>query len=394
MGVLKKLTSEYFGVSVRKDEGMVFDIGGKKYIMLFEDYRFIRNLIPMDDDGSLFIRKEFSFLDEPGYVCCAHMGGDKHYNNAYDYYIISESVLKNARNHTIDDDVVMLLNSDHGDHDENFQMFDILEGVGGMDLDDGIRVTHSVRYVEVIAGSKSCRIYTDKDYARADAIEECEDGFLQDFTDSMPQSEFERLRGFSDDWIDTDRIKDWLREDYSDDYYKEESDDEYGCLLYGKLVSYGVIQNNSEYFDVDLDEPTFDPDDYRDELVERVADEDGVSHDEAVSIVNEYDDEEFIRSLIEYDIVKKTDEYFELDHESPLFYADDKIDEMLDKFGDDDLVGQLEELYDDIPSDFYDLKKLAETCVDVDGVGHYLSAYDSEEHMVSVDGVDYFVYIS
>jgi hypothetical protein len=393
MGVLKKLTSEYFGVSVRKDEGMVFDIGGKKYIMLFEDYRFIRNLIPMDDDGNLFIRKEFSFLDEPGYVCCAHMGGDKYYNHAYDYYIISESVLENAINHTIDDGVVMLLNGDHGDHDENFQMFDILEGVGGMDLDDGIRVTHSVRYVEVIAGSKSCRIYTDEDYARADAIEECEDVFLCDFTDSMPQSEFERQRGFSDDWIDTDRIRDWLREDFSG-YYREESDDEYGCRLYGELVSYGVIQNNSEYFDVDLDEPTFDPDDYRDELVERVADEDGVSHDEAVSIVDEYDDEEFIRSLIEYGIVKKTDEYFELDHESPLFDVDDKTDEMLDKFDDDDLVGRLEELYDDIPSDFYDLKKLAETAVDVDGVGHFLSSYDGEEHMVNVDGVDYFVYIS
>lgn len=70
MGVLANITSEYFGVSVREDEGRSFNIDGKEYIIKFEDFIFIKNLIPIDGDN-YFIKKEFDFFDEPIYMCCA-----------------------------------------------------------------------------------------------------------------------------------------------------------------------------------------------------------------------------------------------------------------------------------------------------------------------------------
>ena len=49
MGVLSRITQEYFGTSIRDEDGRIFKIGGEKYIIKYEDYKFIKNIVPIGD---------------------------------------------------------------------------------------------------------------------------------------------------------------------------------------------------------------------------------------------------------------------------------------------------------------------------------------------------------
>ena len=52
------------------------------------------------------------------------------------------------------------------------------------------------------------------------------------------------------------------------------------------------------------------------------------------------------------------------------------------------------ELVTNLPDDYYDLEKLAEIMVEVDGVEIRLASQDHEEHIARIDGKTYYVYIS
>ena len=69
MGVLLKLTEEYFGTTIRAEEGKVFEIGGEKYIIKYEDYKFIKNIVPIGDNGEYFMEMKSDIFEEPTYLC-------------------------------------------------------------------------------------------------------------------------------------------------------------------------------------------------------------------------------------------------------------------------------------------------------------------------------------
>ena len=60
----------------------------------------------------------------------------------------------------------------------------------------------------------------------------------------------------------------------------------------------------------------------------------------------------------------------------------------------DDVVDEYIFHFDNLPDDYYDLEKLAEIMVEVDGVEIRLASQDHEEHIARIDGKTYYVYIS
>ena len=69
MGVLLKLTEEYFGAYIRAEEGKMFEIGGKKYAIKYEDYKFIKDIVPIGDNGEYFMEIKSDIFEEPTYFC-------------------------------------------------------------------------------------------------------------------------------------------------------------------------------------------------------------------------------------------------------------------------------------------------------------------------------------
>ena len=68
MGVLLNLTKEYFKGAIRTESGISVEIDGKEYFIYFKDYDFVENLCPIDEDGNMYMKKEFDFFDEPVYI--------------------------------------------------------------------------------------------------------------------------------------------------------------------------------------------------------------------------------------------------------------------------------------------------------------------------------------
>ena len=120
------------------------------------------------------------------------------------------------------------------------------------------------------------------------------------------------------------------------------------------------------------------------------------SKEEATKAVEEYTTSEYIDALIDFDIVEENDENFELDYDSPKFNEDDMIEELVEKMlkDIDDVVDEYIFHFDNLPDDYYDLEKLAEIMVEVDGVEIRLASQDHEEHIARIDGKTYYVYIS
>ena len=158
----------------------------------------------------------------------------------------------------------------------------------------------------------------------------------------------------------------------------------------------GLIYDDDSYFYVDKENPKFDIDDYRDELISRVMKYEEWSKEEATKAVEEYTTSEYIDALIDFDIVEENDKNFELDYDSPKFNEDDMIEELVEKMlkDIDDVVDEYIFHFDNLPDDYYDLEKLAEIMVEVDGVEIRLASQDHEEHIARIDGKTYYVYIS
>ena len=118
------------------------------------------------------------------------------------------------------------------------------------------------------------------------------------------------------------------------------------------------------------------------------------------------DEDDKIKWLIEHDDeITETEDYFETDEDGeidldqPKFDTSDYQDEYVgyntDKLTDEELVQRWIEIYDtdnDTLKDYIDYHKLAELCVNADGVAHQLAGYDSNEIEIDKNGHTYYFY--
>lgn len=401
MGVLSKITQEYFGTSVRGEDGKIFEIGGRKYIIKYEDYKFIKNIVPIGDNGEYFMEMKSDIFEEQTYLCkieVKNISGD----TVYDYYYITKSVLDEVKKNTIEDGFVMWISSTYDVFSDDFLIVKILKEVKDefdeIDFTEEINISSYTNYYVVENNSLSIKIYYDRDNAVKDAKDCFYDYLYVEYKNNMSKNEVNTMRkSCGDDWLDIGGL-----EDFFEEYYKELYGDklyekgEHGSELNDELIYRNLIEDNDSYFYVDKENPKFDIDDYRDELISCVMKDEELSKEEATKAVEEYTTSEYIDALIDFDIVEEDDENFELDYESPKFNENDKIEELVKKMLEyiDDVVDEYIIHFGIIPNDYYNLEKLAEIIVELDGVAQQLASQDSEEHIARIDGKSYFVYIS
>ncbi len=401
MGVLSRITQEYFGTSVRDEDGRIFEIGGKKYIIKYEDYKFIKNIVPIGDNGEYFMEMKSDIFEEPIYLCKIEVKssiGDI----GYDYYYVTKSVLDEVEKNTIEDGLVMWITSTYDVFSDDFLIVKILKEVKDdfdeIDLTEDIEISNLTKYYDVGNNRLNIKIYPDRDNAVKDAKEGIYDFLYSEYKNNMTKDEVANLRKTcGDDWLDIGGLKDFFEEDYKELYGdKRYEKGEHGSELNDELMDRKLIYDDDSYFYVDKENPKFDIDDYRDELISCVMKDEELSKEEAIKAVEEYTTSEYIDALIDFEIVEENDENFELDYDSPKFDEEDKIEELVEKMlkGISDVVDEYVSNFGNLPDDYYDLEKLAEIMVEPDGVATQLASQDSEEHTAEIDGKTYFVYIS
>ena len=402
MGVLSRITQEYFGTSIRDEDGRIFKIGGKKYIIKYEDYKFIKNIVLIGDNGEYFMEMKSDIFEEPTYFCKIEYKGLIG-NTVYDYYRITKSALDNKfEKNIIDDGLIMWISSTYDVFSDDFLIVKILKEVKDefdeIDLTEEIEISNLTNYYDVETNRLSIKIYSDRDDAVKDAKDDIYYSLFSDYKKKMTKDEVAKLRKTcGDDWLDIDGLKDFFEEYYKENYdNKRYEQGEHGSILNDELIGMGLIYDDDSHFYVDKENPKFDIDDYRDELISRVMKYEEWSKEEATKAVEEYTTSEYIDALIDFDIVEENDENFELDYDSPKFNEDDMIEELVEKMlkDIDDVVDEYIFHFDNLPDDYYDLEKLAEIMVEVDGVEIRLASQDHEEHIARIDGKTYYVYIS
>lgn len=116
---------------------------------------------------------------------------------------------------------------------------------------------------------------------------------------------------------------------------------------------------------------------------------------------DEFDEEDAIEALLSREIIEDTEEYFdldedgEIDHSLPKFdyqdYKDKYVEKSLEDLGDyiDEYV--LRFGYDGI-EEYIDFDKVGERYVDINGPGHWLAGYDSEDREQRIDYETYYIY--
>lgn len=393
MGVLKNLTDEYFKNTLRKEDGVFVNINGERYSILFKDYDFVKDLYPMNDDGDLFVKKEFDFLEDPVYMCSAYKEGSEF----IEYYYISEPDLEDVENNNINENLNLLVRSEYDDMEETFKFLNVLYHStlyhDYVDFDYGITL-----YEEDHICRADCTpeiyIFDDENKANEYAAESVKEILEGEFTSSMSREQVDHYRSTCGDaWIDEDALKEWYEEDrgsYYDDIESEPGD--HGNRLFDEMIEAEVIEDTSEYFETT---PTFDVYDYQEDLINNIVEEKGCSVEEAEEMVDSFDEDEFLEQLIHFEIVDEDDEdYFELDYTKPKFDIEDKKEEMKnnDVEGVGDIIEEILFNFGELYASYYDLEKLAELIVEVDGRGPQIATYDSEEYTSTYDGVDYLLY--
>lgn len=405
MGVLLNLTKEYFRDDIRTEDGIIVNIEGEKYIIKYDTHPFARNICSFgdDDEGNdiMYIKKEFDFFDEPVYLFNSY--GDN--GSFVDYYFIKENDLKESENKIIGEELKHLISSDLSDDDETFKILyvlyktELMQNWIDFDDDDDIKLKEEYNHYTVkISDVREISIYSDKsalDEATKTTIEDFFDG---EFSKRMTREEVEQnISFYGDSWIDKSSLENWYKEDY-ESYINEIENEkgEHGNRLFDEMLDAEIIEETSEYFEVDLSEPTFEPDDYKDELIKNISEEDEISEEEAKNMVEDFDDDELIENMIKYDVVNKDEEYFELDFNNPKFDIYEKKEEFKEYKVDDidDVVDQYLFEFSELPSSYYDLGKMAELELEADGRGKWMSSYDNEEYTCEIDDTEYFCYIN
>lgn len=403
MGVLKNLTEEYFKNTMRKEEGVFVNINGERYSILFKDYDFVKDLYPMNDNGDLFVKKEFDFLGDPVYMCSAYKEGSEF----IEYYYISEPDLENVENNNINENLNLLVRSEYYDMEETFKFLNVLYHstlyYDYVDFDDGITLYEEDHICRADC-NREIYIFDDEDKANEYATESVKEILEGKFSSSMSKKQVERYRrGYGDSWIDEDALKEWYEEDRGSYYDEIESEPgEHGNRLFDEMIEAEVIEDTSEYFETT---PTFDVYDYQQDLINNIVEEKGCSVEEAEEMVDSFDEDDFLQQLIYFEIVDEDDEdYFELDYSKPKFNIEDKKEEMknndvegvgdiIDVEGVGDIIYEILLNFGELYASYYDLEKLAELIVEEDGRGPQIATYDGEEYTSTYDDVDYLLYI-
>ena len=407
MGILLKLTEEYFGTTIRDEEGKVFEIGGKKYAIKYEDYKFIKDIVPIGDNGECFMEIKSDIFEEPTYFCKIEYKGLIG-NTVYDYYRITKSALDNKfEKNIIDDGLIMWISSTYDVFSDDFLIVKILEKVNDdfnkFNLTEDIEISKFTKYYSVgIYGVENkfldIKIYSNRDDAVKYAIQEVEYSLDNEYGNNLTKDDVDDLREtYGDDWLDIDGLKDFFQGKfeklYDDKHYKK---GKHGSEFIDELLDKGLINDDDSYFNVDKEYPKFEEDDYKDFLISCMVKEQGISEEDATKEVEEYTTSEFSNKLIEFDIVDENDENFELDYDSPKFDEEDMIKELIKEKLEDisDVVDEYISNFGKLPSYYYDLDELAKIMVNPDDITEILATLDKKEHTVEIDGKTYFVYIS
>lgn len=407
MGVLLKLTEEYFGTDIRTEEGKMFEIGGKKYAIKYEDYKFIKDIAPIGDNGEYFMEIKSDIFEEPTYFCKIEYKGLIG-NTVYDYYRITKSALDNKfEKNIIDDGLIMWISSTYDVFSDDFLIVKILEKVNDdfnkFNLTEDIEISKFTKYYSVgIYGVENkfldIKIYSNRDDAVKYAIQEVEYSLDNEYGNNLTKDDVDDLREtYGDDWLDIDGLKDFFQGKfeklYDDKHYKK---GKHGSEFIDELIDKKLINDDDSYFNVDKEYPKFEEDDYKDFLISCMVKEQGMSEEDATKEVEEYTTSEFSNKLIEFDIVDENDENFELDYDSPKFDEKDIIEELIKEKLEDisDVVDEYISNFGKLPSYYYDLDELAKIMVNPDDITEILATLDKKEHTVEIDGKTYFVYIS
>lgn len=401
MGILKTLTSEYFNESIRDEEGKVFTIDGKKYIIKYEDHEFVKDLMPIGD--SFFIKKKFRFFKEAMYLCYTRYDS-KHFTS-FDYFIIPESKLKSVKNNTIKE-IYHWLSTYYDIFSDDFPTFEMLEEISKnkdfgfikmlelkIDKNENCyTLSDGDNYDIVIFDDKEKAIEDEIDYRR-DKLESA--GYYSSMDSDVVES---YKKEYGNDWIDYNSIKNWFEDNFKSKYESYKSDDgKHGCKLYDELIEKDLILDNTSYFDVDRDKPKFKLEDYREKLIDCIMNDDEISRDEAIKKVDGFEDYMYISYLIDYDLVDEDEDYFEIDYDSPKFDVDDKIEEIVNESMND--IDDFEKKFMSdkgyLDGDFYDLEKLAKKIVEKRGIQSEIKDDDgnTKNICITIDNKDYFLYV-
>lgn len=412
MGVLKNITDEYFKKSLRSEDGVYANIGGKRYFIRFEDYGFANELVPINDEGDLFIPVDDEFLvgDESKAHMCMELGRDRFGNISNIYYTLPESALNNAENGILGGGKITrrFVSHSSGKNDtpydlvgEDFLPLRILyeADLDEVDFRDELSISEFDDRFRVEDGNKCFEIFNSWDNAHKAAIES-EIEILNDcYGDAIEEDQVEKWRGyFGDDWIYDNSIEEWFDEDRKSYFEEIKSESgEHGNRLYDELIDSGVIDDTEEYFKLDTDSPTFEPKDYIEDLVHAIADRTGADEEYLMEGVKKYSEQKLIKRLIDYDVIQENSEYFKLDYTEPKFNDDDKIQEVIENVKSDDDFDCISEFifnFGELDKSYCDIDRLAEHIVDEDGNGNTLGSYDGEEYTCEIDDTTYYIYIS
>lgn len=401
MGILINLTKEYFDDDIRRENGMIIKIEGEKYIIKNKTHPFINDICPIEDE-KMYIKKELEYFDEPVYILSSYNGGDY-----IDYYFIKEGDLVYYRDNersVIGDKMKLLVSSEFSELDKTFRILDVLYNTSLMrewvDFDyEGVTIIDKNDHCEVKCDNyKRIKIYYDESVVDELAKESAKNLLEGDYPHSIPKNDVEDfISSFGYSWIDEDALKEWFEED-KENYIEniEEEDGKHGNRLFDEMIDKNIIEDTSEFFEIDLSDPTFEVEDYINELIKEISDNDGITEKEASEKVKDYDEDELISNMIEYGVVDKSEDYFNLDYTSPKF----DIYEMKEKFKESTLERSVESMVDyfifefkKLDSSYCDFDKLAELAIDLDGRERYLSSYDGKEYICEIDDDKYFCYI-
>lgn len=350
MGVLLNLTKEYFKEAIRTEDGISVEIDGKEYFIYYEDYDFVKNLCPIDEDGNMYIKKEFDFFEEPVYILCANIEN----TNVVEYHYITETDLKSVKNKVIEDGLKPFIHSDYDNIDDIFRLLNVVYNSPlydyYFDFDREItlfdRDEKSTMYDS--ENNRGIYIFDNEENVNSFAKQCTVDDLEIDYSDSMSVKSVKLfIKTCGESWVNKDSIEEFYKESeksYVDDIESESG--EHGNRLFDELIEWGIIEDTSEFFEIASD--------------------------------NEDSD------------------YPELDYDSPKFDIDTKKDEFCDKYVEsisDSIIDVYLSDCGSLNSDLYDLEKLAELIIKVDGRASRISSYDGKEYTCEFDGVKYFLYL-
>lgn len=213
MGVLKKITDEYFKKGIRSEDGIAVTLDGKNYSILFNDYDFLTNLIPSVKTGELFTEITNPYEGRKAYACKW-----KYDDDFFAFYMADTEKLRCVKDGTFDDETLeFLCFAKYDAIDDNFIALRVLQESDifytGYQMESAtIKKGDDVPYT-VVGNDAEIEIYTDYDKVKKKACDKFLATLEAGNKKSMNGSEFRfYFKFYGDSWIHTDKIESFLEE--------------------------------------------------------------------------------------------------------------------------------------------------------------------------------------